>query len=219
MEALSLNAWLPPPLRRLAGRAMESALRRALRLDPDAQDSLRHLEGRRIGVHLRGPELGFDIAVRDGALRVEPQQTEIDAANKPDLRVAATPGALLALVMSRADAALPPGKVEIAGDAELARRVERLARDFAPDFEAAFVRAFGEVLGVPVARALRDATRWLRESAQHAATNTADWLRDDARLLIPRAEMDDFLDDVDALREQVERLHARVTHLSPGPAA
>lgn len=216
MDAPSLNAWLPRRLRRLAGRSLETALNRALGLDPDARASLTNLEGRRIGVQLRGPELGFDIAVRDGALRVEPPQSEAGTATqKPDLRVAVTPGALLAMAISRAEGTLPPGKVEIAGDAELARRMEKLARDFAPDFEAAFTRIFGEVLGVPIAHALREATHWLRESVDHAGTDTADWLRDDARLAIPRGEMDDFLDDVDALRERTERLGARVRRLLP----
>lgn len=214
MEA-SLNAWLPRPLRRLAGRTLEAALNRTLVLDPDWRTSLKALEGRRIGVYLRGPELGFDIAVRDGALHVEPPPSPTDkAAVKPELCVAATPGALLAMAMSRAEGTLPPGKVEIAGDAELARRLEKLARDFTPDVEAAFVRTFGEVLGVPIARALRDATHWLREGVHHAATDTADWLRDHARLVIPRGELDDFLDDVDSLRERAERLSARVGRLS-----
>lgn len=220
MEATSLNAWLPRPLRRLAGRTLEGALNRVLALDPGARASLEHMEGRRIGVHLRGPELGFDIAVGDGALCVQPPPSQTDtSAVKPDLRVAVTPGALLALAMPRADDTLPPGKVEIAGDADLARRLEKLARDFAPDIEAAFARTFGEVLGVAVARALREATHWLREGANHAATDTADWLRDDARLVIPRGELDDFLDDVDSLRERAERLSARVGRLSSERAA
>ncbi|MEO6968496.1 MAG: SCP2 sterol-binding domain-containing protein [Rhodanobacteraceae bacterium] len=215
MEASSLNAWLPRPLRRLAERTLEAAFNRVLRFDPDTRSSLVPLEGRRIGVHLRGPEIGFDIVVREGALRIEPPQSDEDtAAVKPDLRVVATPGALLTMAIPRAEETLPPGKVEIAGDAELARRVEKLARDFAPDVEAAFARTFGEVLGVPIARALRDATHWLRESADHAATDSVDWLRDDARLVIPRGEMDDFLDGVDALRERAERLSARVGRLS-----
>lgn len=224
MDSPPANAWMPSPLRKLGGRMLERGLNRVLKLDPDTQAALAPLQGRRIGVHLRGAELGFDIAVRDGALRVEPPtdagtqggaHANIEAKPKPDLRMSATPGALLALAMPREGDTLPPGKIEIAGDAELARRLEKLARDFAPDIEAAFARSFGEVAGVAIARALRDAKNWLRTSAQHAVTDAADWLRDDARLVIPRGEMDDFLDEVDALRERVERVAARVKRLSP----
>jgi len=64
-----------------------------------------------------------------------------------------------------------------------------------------------------IARALRDATRRLRTGARHASADTADWLRDEARLVIPRGELDDFLDDVDRLRERAERLQVRVNRL------
>lgn len=201
------NALIPRALRERAGRALEFALGRALALDPDSQARLRALEGRSVGVHLRGPELALRLVVQDGALRVGPP---VDA----DLRVAATPGSLLAMALKRGDDALPPGKVEIAGDAELARRLEKLARQFAPDFEEAFARSFGDVLGVPIARILRSALVWGREGARHLAEDGADWLREEARLAVPRAEMDDFLDGVDAARERLERLEARLARLA-----
>jgi ubiquinone biosynthesis protein UbiJ len=210
MNAPAANAWMPRPLRRLAGRALERALNRVIVLDPETPAALAKLEGRRIGVHLQGAELAFDIAVQQGVLRIEPP---VQDGAKADLRVAATPFSLLALAMPREGDTLPPGKVEIAGDAELARRLERLAREFAPDMEAAFARTFGEVAGVAIARALREATRRLRTGARHAAADTADWLRDEARLAVPRGELDDFLDDVDRVRERAERLQVRVQRL------
>jgi ubiquinone biosynthesis accessory factor UbiJ len=216
MSAHSANHWLPLPLRRLGGRALERALNRVVALDPETLASLAKLEGRRIGVHLQGAELALDLCVHGGALRVEPPHTaatDDSSKVKPDLSIGATPFSLLALAVPRGGDTLPPGKVEIAGDAELARRLEKLARDFAPDMEAAFARTFGEVFGVAIARALHDATRWLHTRAQHAGADTADWLRDEARLVVPRGELDDFLDDVDALRERSERLQARVEKL------
>ena len=210
------NHWLPRPLRRLGGRALERALNRVVALDPETCAALAKLEGRRIGVHLQSAELAFDLAVRNGALHVEPPhdaEAHESVQAKPDLRVTATPFSLLALAVPREGDTLPPGKVEIAGDAELARRLEKLAREFAPDLEAAFARTFGEVMGVAIARALREATRRLRTGARHASADTADWLRDEVRLVVPRGELDDFLDDVDRLRERAERLQVRVNRL------
>lgn len=208
---MTANAWMPRPLRRLAGRALERALDAALALDPETRVALAKLEGRRIGVHLRGAELAFDVVVRGGAFRVEPPPAETRA--PADLRVATTPASLLAMALTRGGESLPPGKIEIAGDAELARRVEKLANGFAPDFEAAFAGIFGEVIGVPIARGLREASRAVQKSAEHAAQDSADWLRDEARLVAPRAELDEFFDEVDALRERAERLAARVSRL------
>ena len=205
------NAWLPKPLRKLAGRALEIALNHTLSLDPDTQRKLAALNGRRVLLQLRGPELALAVHAEDGLLKVgPPDETEAAAST---LRVAATPGSLLAMALRRGDDGVAPGKVEIAGDADLARRLEKLATQFAPDFEEAFARSFGDVLGVPLARAVRKALAHAKETASHLTEDGAAWLRDESRLALAPGEAEAFLDGVDALRERGERLEARLARL------
>jgi len=206
------NAWIPHPLRKLGGLALTLALNRLVALDPDTREAIGKLEGRRIGVHLRGPEIAFSIAARNSTLQIEPPPNATDDGTN-DFEVNATPGSLLAMALDRGGDARPAGKVEIAGDAELARRVQKLARDYKPDFEAAFATVFGEVAGTAIARALHDAVKWAGQGAQHFRDDGIDWLRDEARLTVPHAEMNAFLDDVDALRERTDRLAARIQRL------
>jgi ubiquinone biosynthesis protein UbiJ len=127
--------------------------------------------------------------------------------------VNASPGSLLAMALRRDEDGVAPGKVEIAGDAELARRLERLARQYAPDVEEAFARTFGDVIGVPLAKALRDGLAHAKESFAHLGEDTADWLRDEGRVAVAPGEMDGFLDGVDAVRERTERAEARLARL------
>src|SRR5690606_35823938 len=106
-----------------------------------------------IAIDFKGAAPSMRIAVDGACLRVGPAADGGGA-----LRIATTPGALLRLALARGrDHALAPGSVEIAGDAELARRLERIATDFAPDFDEAFARAFGDVAGFRMARAVRGA--------------------------------------------------------------
>ncbi|OOG49774.1 sterol-binding protein [Rhodanobacter sp. C06] len=205
------NAWLPTPLRKLAGRTLETALNHTLSLDPDTQQKLAALNGRRVLLQLRGPELALAVQVEDGRLKVGPPQE--GEAGASTLRVAATPGSLLAMALRRGDDGVAPGKVEIAGDADLARRLEKLASQFAPDFEEAFARTFGDVLGVPIARAVRKALEHAKETASHLAEDGAAWLRDESRLALAPGEAEAFLDGVDALRERGERLEVRLARL------
>lgn len=207
MNAASPNSWLPQPLRKLAGRALETALNHTLSLDPDTRQKLAALNGRRVQLHVRGPEIALAITVEDARLKVGPPQDD------SQLKVAATPGSLLAMMFRRDDDGIAPGKVEIAGDAELARRLEKLASKFAPDFEEAFARTFGDVLGVPLASAVRKGLSHARESASHLTEDTADWLRDEARVAMAPGEVEGFLDGVDELRERSDRLESRVQRL------
>jgi ubiquinone biosynthesis protein UbiJ len=211
------NAWIPHPLRKLGGLALTLALNRLVALDPETRAAIGKLDGRRIGVHLKGPEIAFAIAARNGTLQIEPPPEAGDDGSSNDFEVNATPGSLLAMALGRDGEPRPAGRVEIAGDAELAHRVQKLARDYKPDFEAAFASVFGEVAGTAIARALHDAAQWAAEGARHFRDDTVDWLRDEARLTVPHAEMDAFLDDVDGLRERAERLAARVQRMDPKP--
>ncbi|HEX6834473.1 MAG TPA: SCP2 sterol-binding domain-containing protein [Rudaea sp.] len=205
----------PNPLLATLGRALEGVLNRAVALDAPTRDDLAALEGRRIGVELRGMDLALAIGVEDGRLRVGPHWER-----GSDLNLRATPGSLLAFALRRGDnSALPPGKVDVSGDAELARRIEKLMRGFRPDIEEAFARTFGDVLGVPIARAVRSAFEFSRDSARSFAANTAEYLREESRDLVAPGEMDGFLDDVDTLRERAERLEARVARLARRGAA
>lgn len=211
MTDIRSQAILPRPLRVLAGRALEAALNQATALDPATRDSLDTLQGRHLQVHLRGPDLAMDIGIEAGHWKVR----AVNADDEPALRVSATPGSLLAMALSHTrDGDMAPGKVEISGDAELARRLERLAGNYAPDFEEAFARTFGDVLGVPLARMTRKVFEHLRDSGKHLVQDGADWLREEARLTVPPGEMDDFLDAVDHVRERSERLAARIERLA-----
>jgi len=212
MNTPAPNAWLPPPLRKLAGRALETALNHTLSLDLDTRHALAALDGRRVQLHLRGPEIALAVTVAGDRLEVGPPDADTPAASA--LRVAATPGSLLAMALRRDDEGTAPGKVEIAGDADLARRLERLAGRFAPDFEEAFARTFGDVLGVPLAKMVRKGLAHARDSARHAAEDGAAWLRDESRAAVASGEVEGFLDGVDALRERSERLEARLARLS-----
>lgn len=204
MTAAPSPQLLPRPLRKLAGRALETALNHALSLDPETQAKLSALEGRSVQLHLQGMELALAVTVEGNRLKVGP------APERSDLRVAATPGSLLSMLLRRQGEGMAPGKVDIAGDAELARRLEKLASGFAPDFEQAFARSFGDVIGVPLAKALREGLAHARETASHLAQDGAAWLRDETQVAVAPGEVESFLDDVDALRERTERLEARL---------
>jgi ubiquinone biosynthesis protein UbiJ len=198
----------PNPVLNVLGRGLEAALNHALSLDPDTRNGLSTLNGRAVNVEFRGTGLALRLAVDGERLAVGPA-----FAGESDLRVAATPGSLLGMAFARlrgdADAVLP-GKVEIAGDAELARRLERLATRFEPDIDEAFARAFGDVAGFQIARLFRRGFAFARDSASALARDGADYLVEESRDLIARPEMEQFLDEVDELRERGDRLEARM---------
>jgi len=128
--------------------------------------------------------------------------------------VRSTLGGLVAqLPMFRRDDAPPVGRMRIEGDADLARRLQRLAERFDPDWQQPFTRVFGDVLGVQVAKAFAAAFREARVAGRNLAESAAEYVTEESRDVVPRAELDAFHDDVDAVRDDVERLAARIERL------
>jgi len=200
-------------LKPLAGRALEAALNRALALDPDTRASLKPLDGRRVALALEAPAVALQIRVEGERLQVGP----VDATEEPDLAVRSTLGGLLAqLPFLKRDDAPPVGRVRVSGDAELARRLQTLAERFDPDWQQPFVAVFGEVIGVQVANAARGALRQLRNVGTNLAENAAEFVVEESRDVVGKAELNAFHDDVDALRDDMERLAARVRRLGGG---
>ena len=196
-------------LKPLAGRALETALNRALALDPETREALRALDGRRVVLRLSAPALAMQVRVAGERLEVGPV-----ADDEPDLSVKATLGGLLSqLPFLRNDDAPPVGKLRIEGDADLARRLQKLAERFDPDWQQPFVRVFGEIAGVQIANAVAAGLRHARGAAGAFAANAAEFVTEESRDVIPREELNAFHDDVDTLRDDVERMAVRVWRL------
>lgn len=200
-----LDAFKP-----LAGRTLEAALNRALALDPETRDALRALDGRRVVVRIAAPRLALQITVEGDRLRVGP----VDDGVEPDLAVRSTLGGLIAqLPFLRRDDAPPVGRLRIEGDADLARRLQRLAERFDPDWQQPFTAVFGDVIGVQVAKAFAAALRTARVTAGTLAASAAEYVTEESRDAVARGELEAFYDDVDDVRDGVERLAARIARL------
>lgn len=193
----------PAPLLRL----VDGALNRLLSLDSAAAGAIAGLEGRKIALQLKPWPAPMQIAVVDGRLVASDAQA-------PDLAVSATPGALLALAAERGGFELPAGRIDISGDADLARRVQKLVSQLDPDWDRPFAQFFGEVAGHQIAKGLRGALAWGRATAKAMVQNSAEYLREESRDLVAPGEMADFVDEVDRTRDDVERLEARIQRLA-----
>ena len=167
MNRSPLN-WKP-----LAGRTLEAALNRAVALDPDTRDALAPLDGRRVALTIESPPLALQVRVEGQRLLVGPVEAEAPA----DLGIRATLGGLISqLPIFRRDDAPPVGRMRLEGDADLARRLQRLAERFDPDWQQPFARVFGDVLGVQIANAFAAALKQARVAGRNLAESAAEFV-------------------------------------------
>ncbi|QOC23210.1 SCP2 sterol-binding domain-containing protein [Wenzhouxiangella sp. AB-CW3] len=191
------------PLPGLLARAIDTALARALQLDPRAADRLATLKDQSVRLELKG--LGIDLFFT-GSGEALSVSTESDV--EPDTTISGTPAALLAMAVP--DWRAPGSGVQIQGNAGTAQALEKLLRQLDPDWESLLVEHLGPVWGHQVWRMLQDSMQRGRHMAGTAADQTARFLREESGLLVRREEVEEFTVGVDELREAVDRLEARL---------
>lgn len=188
---------------------IENLLNRALPRSPRARQLCRELAGQRIGVTVQG----FTRVILEST--GDTLKITQDASTAAEAEMIGGPLSLLALAGPDPEAILQRGDVSITGDAQLAQRFRELAMLLKPDLEEELSTLIGDVPAHQVGRFARAAMGWTRRAAETATRNAAEYLAHEKRDLVPRAEGDQFLRGVDALREDVDRLEARLDVLTP----
>jgi ubiquinone biosynthesis accessory factor UbiJ len=133
----------------------------------------------------------------------------------PDAVIAGPPLALLDLFARREDSSAPRGseRVHVSGDAEIAARYRELLELARPDWEEELSRLIGDLPARRVSLAARAAFSWARGFARSARANIAEYLQEESRALVSKPEVEEFLSQVDALRETADRVEARIARL------
>ena len=189
---------------------LQNTLNRNVAGSRRAQELVRRLDGRALEIELSNTPLRLFMEAHDGLIRLaERRETAADA------RLAGTPLALLALAGPEAESRLRSGRVRIEGDAEIAQAFRELLEHTRPDFEEELSRVVGDVAARHVANFARELLDFGRRATDSLATSAAEYLQEEGRDVPARMEVEEFLRDVDRLRDDVERLEARLARLAP----
>jgi len=105
------------------------------------------------------------------------------------------------------------GGVRIVGDAEVAARFRELLREARPDPEEEIARLIGDTPAHALARLARAGLGWAERTRQALGADLAEYLTEERRVLVTRAELEEFLLEVDRVRESYDRLEARLAYL------
>lgn len=182
---------------------IENLLNRGLPRSPRAQQICAELAGRRIAIE--APAMARLLVESTG------NSLRITRGNLPaDAEVIGGPLSLLALGGSAADAPLSRGEVVVRGDAELAQKFRELARLLKPDPEEELSILIGDVAAHRVGRLARGALDWTRNATTTLLQDVGEYFSHERADLVSREEGEQFLRGVDALREDLDRLDARL---------
>lgn len=187
---------------------LSSLLQRNLEGSARGRELLGSLEGRAIELRLAGTTLAAQLRVSEGRLGL---QTGVEAAT--DATLTATPLTLARLAQGSGSASLRPGDLVVSGDAHVAQGFQRLLEAARPDWEEELARFVGDLPAHHLARAARGGVGFAARVGETLARNVAEYLTEESRDLAAPTEIEEWVAEVDRLRDDADRLEARLLRL------
>jgi len=198
------------PIPDAALAALEATINRYLALDPEGAARLADVAGKVILIEVAGFDARLYLIPGPAGM-----QLYGDYADTPDCVLRAAPLALARLSVSRRkEDRLFSGEVQIEGDTHLAQAFGDALNDLEVDWEEQLARLVGDVAAHRIGSQARAAGHWVRRTADTLTEDVKEYLQEEARLLPGRYEIQAFLDEVDLVRDSVERLAARIERLT-----
>jgi ubiquinone biosynthesis protein UbiJ len=197
-------------LRDLTLEAFERAVNGLVELDPMARGHLAELHGRVLRIALDGTPITIDLVPgHDGYLKL---LGEFEG--EPDATLSGSPFDLLrASAPDQGVGELFAGHVRFGGDEGLAQRFSQTLAGLDIDWEEFLAQRIGDVPAHEIGRLGRRARSGAQRFRANARETLSDYLTEESRLLPHRFEVEAFLEDVDTLRDDTERLEARIARL------
>ena len=134
-------------------------------------------------------------------------------ADEPDVIITGSLLTLARMLKGSADAAIRSGEVDMTGDAATAQRFQKLLGLIRPDVEEELSRIIGDVAAHQLAEVARGVGKWARDARKTMGENIREYLQEESRDLPTRYEVERFSQKVGTLRDDVERVAARLNRL------
>jgi len=192
---------------------LESVLNRNIAGSSAARAACTRLAGKTLVVHLTSSPQNTLLS-----LYFSCTGERMSIASKSDAPAAATlsgtPLAYLSMIGAQPESAMRSGSVRIEGDAEVAQAFRELLKAAQPDFEEELSRVIGDVAAHQLGNFARGALQFGKRIADTFAQNVSEYLQEESRDVVTRVETDEFVEGVDKLRDDVERIEAKLAHLA-----
>lgn len=106
------------------------------------------------------------------------------------------------------------GHVSIEGDTDLAQEFSDILANLDIDWEELLSAKIGDVVAHQTMQQVRQAQDYVAQMADTLQQNLSEYLTEEARLLPYHYEVEDWLVEVERIRDDVERLSVRVDLLT-----
>jgi ubiquinone biosynthesis protein UbiJ len=180
-------------------------LNRNIRESTRASELCERLDGKLVAIRVRDTALsGYFEIDRNGLLLSTSHDAEADVV---------ITGSLMALALMAGEDSIRDGSLDLTGDAATAQAFQQLLEHARPDIEEELSVVIGDTAAHGLGEFARAVGRWASETRSIMGDNIREYLQEESRDVPSRYEVEQFSRRVNQVRDDVDRLAARVSRL------
>jgi len=190
-------------------RVLEHLVNVPFRLDEEARAGLAPLAGKVVRVSLSRPVLSFDMVFQKDRITISA------CAERSDVTIKGALAQFIALMRAKPEQTqkVMASGLSIEGDVDCAFAVKKLFERAALDWEEVLAQALGDAPAHLLSQMFQKTRNALRYGGLRLAHNAVTFAQEEASLLPRPWEVDAFLEAVDRLRDDADRLELRLRRL------
>jgi len=185
---------------------LESVINRYLALDPEMLGKLAEFDGKVIKLEMTGINKTLYMLPNEAGIQV---LAEYDGDADTVLR--GTPISLFKMsLVSNAANLLLKGEIEISGDTRLGHRFKNVFSQMDIDWSEPLAGLLGDSLAYQLQQTGSKLGRWGKQSVKSVSSSFSEYLQEESRDVVTETELEIFNENVDRLRNDVDRLQAKI---------
>jgi len=192
-------------------RPVARILNRNIAESTPARELCEQLSGAVVAIRVRNTALAAFFIVADDALDVVSTTSQ-----EPDVVITGSLLTLAGMAGNSGAAAIRAGSLDLTGDASLAAQFQRLLLLARPDMEEELSNLVGDLAAHRLGEFARGVGRWSRAARSTMSANIREYLQEESRDTPSRYEVEKFGAAVNTLRDDVDRVEARLNRLQRG---
>lgn len=188
---------------------VEKLVNKALQLDEETLHALAKLDGKVIAFEFSNTQLTVFLFPSINGLVIKTAYPD-----RPDVLIKGTPGNFVMMLASSAQkSASLPTDMQVIGDIGLAQRFQQIMRNIEIDLEEPLSRWVGDNVAYRIGKLVRGTGRFAATTGKTLAMDMSEYLRYEIEMLPDDLLVEEFCQEVDVLREDVDRFTQRVNKL------
>ena len=189
---------------------LETALNRYLALDNNKEDLLIPLKGKIIALTIQSFNETLYLCPTSDSIQIIDQIT-----GRPDTTISGSVWALgLMGISAKPMRSVFSGEIKIEGDIQTGKQFQAVFKKLDIDLEGLMAQYTGHDIASKISQFFRSGQEWGKETIETFKLNAAEFLQEETRDLPAKPEIELFYRDVDALRNDSDRLECHIERLA-----